>query len=215
MDLELALSGRKHQPIMAEVVRSLTEADVALLATERGIQPSSIKKLTDSHHALARCLAAGMSNAEASSITGYTPSRISVLRDSPLFVELVEHYKKNAESSLADFQGRMLSVGLTALDELKDRLETEPEKIGTATIIEAVKALADRTGHGAQTKSTNVNISVSLASRVAEGRRRAQELSTRVSPHVPDVLGPGRSEDRMSSPSLSPALTQPDVEVES
>lgn len=210
MDLDLPLTGRKSSPVMAEVVRGLTEADVALLATERGVQPSSIKKLTDSHHALARCLAAGMSNAEASAVTGYTPSRVSVLNESPLFAELVDHYRKNAESSLADFQERMHSVGLTALDELKDRLETEPEKIGTATIIEAIKTLADRTGHGPQSKTTNLNVNVSLAERVAEGRRRAQ-LSTRVSPHDPVVLGPGQEQ----SSRLAPALHQPIVDVKS
>lgn len=210
MDLDLPLTGRKTQPILAEVLRSLTEADVALLATERGIQPSSIKKLTDSHHALARCLAAGMSNAEVSAITGYTPSRISVLGDSPLFAELVEHYRKGEDGALADFQARALNVGLTALDELKDRLENEPEKIGTATIIEAVKALADRTGHGPSSKTTNVNLNVSLAERVAEGRRRAQGLSTRVSPS-PSVLGPGHDQ---SSRLTAPALSQSDVDVE-
>lgn len=210
MDLDLSLIGRKSQPILAEIVRSLTEADVALLATERGIQPSSIKKLTDSHHALARCLATGMKDVEASAITGYTPSRISVLRDSPLFAELVSHYHSVPDTTLADFQERMLSVGLTAVEELKDRLENEPEKIGTATLIEAVKSLADRTGHGPQTKSTNLNVTVSLASRVAEGRRRAQ-LSTRVSPHESAVLGPGRGQDL---PSLAPALDQSLVEIE-
>lgn len=212
MDLDLPLIGRKSVPILAEVVRSLTEADVALLQTERSIQPSSIKKLTDSHHALARVLAAGMSNAEASAVTGYTPSRISVLNDSPLFKELVEHYRKSEDGALADFQERMLSVGLTALDELKDRLETEPEKIGTATIIEAVKTLADRTGHGPQSKTTNLNVNVSLASRVAEGRRRAQ-MSTKALLHNPSVLGPGSV--HVLPDTLAPALDQTDVDVPS
>jgi hypothetical protein len=58
LDLEtLGSIGRKSVPCLAEVVRPLTEADRALLATERGIQPSAIKRLTDSHHALARVLA--------------------------------------------------------------------------------------------------------------------------------------------------------------
>lgn len=210
MDLDLPLIGRKPSPVLAEVLRPLTEADVALLATERGVQPISIKKLTDSHHGLARVLAAGMSNAEASAITGYTPSRISVLRDSPLFAELVEHYRGTAEAALGDFQERMLSVGMTALDELKDRLEAEPEKIGTATLIEAVKSLADRTGHGPQSKTTNVNLNVSLAARVAEGRRRAQMSTGRVSPQTPSVLGPGTAN---SPPGLVPGLPQSDVEV--
>lgn len=208
MDLDLPLTGRKHQPILAEVLRSLTEADVALLATERGIQPSSIKRLTDSHHALARCLATGMKDVEASAITGYTPSRISVLRDSPLFAELIEHYRGAEDSALADLQSRMLTTGLMAVQELHERLEAEPEKIGTSVLLEAVKTLADRTGHGPQTKSTNLNVNVSLASRVAEGRKRAQGLSTRVSPHESAVLGPGQESSRLPAPALNQSVVE-------
>ena len=173
LDLDISLLGRKTQPLTAEIVRPLVPADLALLATERGIQPTAIKRLTDSHHALARCIAEGMSHVEASAITGYTPSRISVLLDSPLFAELVAHYRGNKNAALADLHERMLTIGLVAAEELKSRLEDEPEKIGTPTLIEALKTLADRTGHGPQTKTTNVNLNVSLAARVAEGRRRA------------------------------------------
>jgi hypothetical protein len=204
MDLDLesiGLIGRKSIPCLAEVVRPLTEADRALLATERGIQPTSIKKLTDSHHALARVLAEGMKDVEAAAITGYTPSRISVLRDSPLFAELIEHYRANKDTAFGELHERMLTVGLVAVQELAERLETEPEKIGTTTILEAIKTLADRTGHGPQTKSTNLNVNVSLASRVAEGRRRA--MSTQgIAARIPEVLGPEQSD----LPSLAPAF---------
>ncbi len=193
MDLDLdQLIGRKESPVMAEVLRPLGEADIALLAVEKGIQPNAIKRLTDSHHALARCLASGMSAVEASVVTGYTPSRISVLRDSPLFAELVAHYARGEDGALADLQERMLTVGLTAVEELKTRLEEEPEKIGTATLLEAVKTLADRTGHGPQSKTTNLNVNVSLASRVAEGRRRAMSAKV-LSPPAPSALGPEQS----------------------
>lgn len=196
--LDLTLIGRKAQPVMAEPVRPLTEADIALLATERGIQPTALSRLTDRHHALARCLAEGMSHVEAAAITGYTPSRISILNDSPLFSELVAHYRANKDAVLADLHERMLSAGLTAITELAERLESEPEKIGTPTLIEAIKTLADRTGHGPQTKTTNLNVNVSLAARVAEGRKRAA-MSTRPAAAT-DVL---RTEiDAPRSPSL-------------
>lgn len=213
MDLDLPLSGRKHIPIMAEVLRPLTEADVALLATERGIQPSSIKKLTDSHHALARCLAEGMKDVDAAAVTGYTPSRISVLRDSPLFAELIEHYRSNKDAATADLHERMATLGLDLVEELRCRLETEPEKIGTALVLESLKVVADRTGHGPSSKTTNVNLNVSLADRVAEGRRRAQGLSTRVSPHDPVVLGAGSVQ--VLPDKLAPPLEQSTVEVRS
>lgn len=183
MDLDLDildLRGRRTRPVEAEIVRPLTDEDLATLSVERGIQPTEIKRLTDRHHALARLLAEGISDVEAAAITGYTPSRISILKDSPLFSELISHYRANKDKVFADLHERMLSAGLTAVAELTDRLEAEPEKIGTPTLIEAIKTLADRTGHGPQTKTTNVNLNVSLAARVAEGRRRAAE-SARVS----------------------------------
>jgi hypothetical protein len=198
MDLDLDnLIGRKDRPVLAEIVRPLEPADLALLATERGVQPTAIKRLTDSHHALARCLAEGMKDVEAAAITGYTPSRISILRDSPLFAELIEHYRSNKNAVLADLHERMVTAGLVAVQELANRLEDEPEKIATSTLLEAVKTLADRTGHGPQTKSTNVNISLSLAERVAEGRRRAMSALR--------VLGPGQTIDAVAVPALSAA----------
>lgn len=209
LDLEsLASIGRKSVPCLAEVVRPLTEVDRALLATERGIQPSAIKRLTDSHHALARVLAEGMKDAEAAAITGYTPSRISVLRDSPLFAELIEHYRSNKDAAFADLHERMATAGLVAVAELAERLNEEPEKIGTSTLLEAIKTLADRTGHGPQTKSTNLNVNVSLADRVREGRARAATLSPRAAAAALDVLGPGEDQ---SSRTLSPALRSEDV----
>lgn len=204
MDLDIPLIGRKEAPVLAEVLRPLTVADIGLLMTERSTQPNAIKRLTDSHHALARCLATGMKDVEASAVTGYTPSRISVLRDSPLFAELVSHYRSSADPVLADMHERMLSVGLTAVDELRERLESEPEKIGTPTLIEAVKTLADRTGHGPQTKATNLNINVSLAERVAEGRRRAQMSPRLQHPATPiEGLGPGQEPPQQPAPALS------------
>jgi hypothetical protein len=207
MDLDLdsvASIGRKTVPCLAEIVRPLTEADKALLATERGIQPSAIKRLTDSHHALARVLAEGMKDAEAAAITGYTPSRISVLRDSPLFAELIEHYRSNKDAAFADLHERMATAGLVAVAELAERLNEEPEKIGTSTLLEAIKMLADRTGHGPQTKSTNLNVNVSLADRVREGRARAASMSPRVAAASLDVLGPGEDQ---SSRTLPPVLS--------
>lgn len=205
LDLDFDLIGRKESPVLAEALRPLTGADVALLATERSTQPNAIKRLTDSHHALARCLAQGMKDVEASAVTGYTPSRISILRNSPLFAELVSHYQRVGDVALADLQERMLSVGLVAVEELKTRLEEEPEKIGTATLLEAVKTLADRTGHGPQSKTTNLNVNVSLAERVAEGRRRAQ-MSPRALPptNPPDGLGPEKGCLPPPSPALPP-----------
>src|SRR6266576_3734551 len=93
LNLDLNLIGRKTIPVGVEVLRELTSSDIALLATERGIKSSSVQRITDRHHALARCLATGMSATEAGLVTGYTASRISVLRGDPAVEELISFYK--------------------------------------------------------------------------------------------------------------------------
>src|SRR5262245_47529587 len=85
LGLNLHLGGRAAKPVFAQVTRPLREADLALLSSERGIQPVALKRITERHHALARCLATGMSATEASIVTGYSPSRISILKDDPAF----------------------------------------------------------------------------------------------------------------------------------
>lgn len=204
MDLDFPLIGQKERPVLAEAVRPLTEADVAMLATERSIQPSAIKRLTAGHHSLARCLALGMKDVEAAAITGYTPSRISVLRDSPLFAELIAHYTSQADSAVADVQKQLLDLALTGINEIQQRLEDEPEKISTGIVNEITKSALDRAGFGPQSKTTNLNVNVSLAERVAEGRRRA-EMSAR--PPAVEVLGP----EKGSLPQPSLALKSEDV----
>src|SRR5687768_16258292 len=92
LDLDIAATdfiGRKARSVTAEVTRELTRSDLALLKTERGVQPSHIQRLSERHHALARCLASGLSVADACAITGYTPSRVSILKGDPSFEELI------------------------------------------------------------------------------------------------------------------------------
>ena len=61
LGFDIHLGGRAPKPVGAEIMREITQADLALLATERHIQPSHVQRLSDRHHALARCIATGMS----------------------------------------------------------------------------------------------------------------------------------------------------------
>lgn len=207
MDLEeVSLVGRKQQPLRAEIVRELTEADLALLATERGVKPQTVKKLRDSHHAVARCVAQGLTGAETSAITGYTESRVSVLKADPAFQELVAFYAARLdeinEAVYADSQTKIAALKSDVIDELADRLDTEPEKIATETLLDALKITADRTGDGPSTKSTNINVNLDLADRIARGRQRAQ----RTIAAVPSAVAlPGGADAEASLPASAPA----------
>ncbi len=176
LGFDIHLGGRAAKVLNAEVVRELTESDFALLATERGVQPTHVQRITDRHHALARCLATGMSATEAGLVTGYTASRISVLRGDPSFEELISFYQGERAAPVVDLQQRMTSLALDATAELQDRLELDPTSLSTDQLLDTVKLTADRTGHGPQSKTTNLNVNVNLGDRMKAARERVAAL---------------------------------------
>lgn len=171
LGFDIHLGGRAPKAVSAEIIRELTQADLALLATERHIQPSHVQRLTSRHHALARCLATGMSAGEAALCTGYTPSRISVMKGDPAFEELCTFYRSGRSDQVQDLGEKLLSVAHDAATILQERLEDEPEKFNVDALNEIVKLGADRTGFGP--KATQVNVNVNLGDRMKSARERA------------------------------------------
>jgi hypothetical protein len=182
LSLNPRTSGRATRPLEVEVLRPLGASDLALLASERGVQSKPIAKLRDRHHALARCLAQGMTNAEASAVTGYDPSRISILKADPTFQELVAQYTSIEDGLLADFTDRATNLSLSAMNEIADRLEDAPEEFSIPTLLEIVKTTADRTGHAPISKNVNVNVSAGMGDRLAAARKRKQAASALSAP---------------------------------
>jgi len=177
LDLEtISVFGRKRKEITYDVVRPLNEDDFEHLKQERGVQknPSRVRRLSERHRNLARILASGKPDWEAAIITGYTEATVSVLRHDPAFSNLVRHYSEERDLAFLDVQEKMAAVNGTALDELQDRLELEPEAISTPQLLEIVKVTSDRTGNGPQSSNTQVNINVNMASRLEAARKRIQ-----------------------------------------
>jgi hypothetical protein len=160
--------------------------DLALLDLDRGVKPQTIKRLRDAHHSIARCVAQGLSGAEIGVVTGYSQSRISILKGDPAFQELVAFY----QSRLQEIKDTVFTEGLTrlqavrdeAVEVLHDRLAEEPDKFANADLLDVIKATADRTGLGPASKSTNVNVNIDLADRIARGRRRVDQLAALAAP---------------------------------
>lgn len=172
LNLDVSLIGRKPKSLGVEITRELTESDLALLSVERGIQPLSLTRISERHHALARCVASGMTGAEASAITGYTQSRISILKDDPAFQELVAFYRTDKAALVVDLQTRMTALTIDAVDQLHEKVEEG--KLEPEALLDIAKFGADRTGHGPQSRNTNVNVNVNLAGRLADARRRRE-----------------------------------------
>lgn len=144
-DIGPARGGRKREvtPLIIEIVRSLTEEDLAKLQSpdSLGTSPIPIQQLRASHHQLAQILSQGVSDAEAALITGYSPVRISILKSMPAFADLMATYKDLRERTFADTLERMRTLGLSTLDELQERLESNPEKWTNRELMEMADLL--------------------------------------------------------------------------
>lgn len=173
--------GRSPIEVEAEVLRELTVEDLKRLEEPRTAPQTTIKRLGDRHHALARILAAGqLTHNEAAIAAGYEPGRVSILLGDPTFQELVQFYRSMKDEEFRGVHEKLAGVAADALDAIQERLEddTKRDAMPTATLIEIAKMGADRTGHGPTSSSTvNHNIHVGLAERMEAARRKAREAS--------------------------------------
>lgn len=170
--------GRAQARLDVVPVRELTAGDLALLASEREIPsaPPLIQRLRDRHQALARCLAQGMTDNEASIITGYDASRISILKRDPSFRALIDTFAKLEDGLQADFMERTTTLTLTAINNLQEALEDDANPLPASMQLEIAKFGADRTGHAPTQKTFNVNANVDLGSRMSEARKRLAQV---------------------------------------
>lgn len=189
MDLDLGLDlgrvgpGRQAKQITASFLRELEPADLLIPASAVQKAPQ-VTQLRDRHHALARVLATGTSEGEASVVTGYSLSRISILKADPQFQELVAFYRETALEVVADFRQRMAMVGITATEVLSERLEDSPDEVPTGLLNDIVKTMADRTGHApAKGPTAQVSIHVDLQDRMERARARLANFQPRTIEH--------------------------------
>lgn len=137
--------GRPKKPLTAEIERPLNHADLELaLTTERNSKPPELKRITDRHHALARLLAAGTTEGEAAMILGFDISRVSILKNSPAFQELLALYRSEVDREFATTLDHMAGLSRDALLELRERLEDEPEKFSNRELLSVVNDMVDR-----------------------------------------------------------------------
>lgn len=161
LDLILGQLPAPKPPLVLGSPRELSLGERAALDEPRGITAAPLKELRQSHHNLARLLAQGLKAVEISSITGFSQSRISILKNDPAFKELVCHYTAQKDSAFADILGQLKSLSADALAELQTRLHDSPQDISANQLMALLELTLDRTGHAVTQKiqTTNVNIS--------------------------------------------------------
>lgn len=146
---KLAGPGRRALPLDFEMTRELEPADFhALATTDRGMEPPQLQRITDRHHALARLLASGVSEGEAALTLSYDISRVSILKNSPAFQELMALYRREVDREFATMLEHMAGLGKDALLELRDRLEEAPQKFSNRELLSVATDMADRADIG-------------------------------------------------------------------
>lgn len=158
--------------------RELKATDVLGLGARARVQPEPIARVSMRHHALAKCIALGMSSHEASLSTGYCIARISILKGDALFQELVEFYREQTVDAFKANSEGLHGLTSEALGEIRRRLEDEPDKISTRELVSIAQLAADRSGHGPQ--STHVSVDISLSERMQRARERMKTIEGEV-----------------------------------
>lgn len=122
--------GRKGSPVAPpQFLRDLLPEDIQLLAeppAEGSLAPvPAIRRMRQSHHLVARLFAEGRKAVEISQITGKSQSWLSTLQRDPAFEELIAYYGGQVEKVYTNVHERLATVGLTALEEIQERLDDD------------------------------------------------------------------------------------------
>ena len=154
---------KPNSPVIRDI-RPMTRADLESLR-----QPSArtrIAKLRDQHHIMARLFVSGLTNAEVAAETGYTIARVSVLRNSPAMMELVERYRaddhdewRKSRDATYEYMHRIRVKGLRIIEDALEDEEVKPE-----FALKVFDSMADRTEY--HRKSTKENINIDFAARL-------------------------------------------------
>lgn len=173
--------GRGRPPKRPNVteVKELTEEEVAALPEQGKV--NNVVRIRDSHHAVAKLFAMGLRPKEVAEISGYSLSRISMLRRSPMMDNLINEYRNlettewlEARDEYYDTitRGRVMAARLT-VDKLA---EMEPEDISFRELIMIHSDFADRTGYPKRQLAINVNVDFAAKLDRAVERSKAQKL---------------------------------------
>ena len=124
---------------------------------------AAVKAFKDSHHLVARLLAAGLRPGEVAERAGYSGTRISVLLGDPSFQNLIAEYRREETIAFAltrdDYYERATRARNIALRLVEDKLaDVDPDDVTIRELMGIHDSLADRTGYGKRSTVTIVNI---------------------------------------------------------
>lgn len=151
-------------------VRSMVKADIEYLR-----QPSArvrIAKLSDTHHIIARLIVSGLTLTEIAAETGYSITRISILKQAPAMQELIARYRADDHDQWKEkrdnYYAYVESAGKKSWRKIIEKLDADDEnevsEIPFRDLLKIADSSADRVGY--HRKSTKENINIDFAARL-------------------------------------------------
>lgn len=167
---------RKAKPLFGQVVRQIDSRDLEELMEPTNIPVDKpVQAIRHAHHQLAQLLAKGVSQSEISAITGYSPSYVSSIKTMPMVQELIVHYEQQREQQFVDVVERMKVLGISAIEELQQRLMDDPAGWTKRELVELAKCMTGdaasvgRAGGGQSGPTTPpVSLSIQFVTPVAQ-----------------------------------------------
>lgn len=154
--------GKLAKPPRILAVRVLSREDLGVLKEKGNRAPARIKQFRDTHHRLARLVAAGYRNEEIMRQTGYSATRLCALKEDPAFRELVANFRDKIDTAFIDeFAETSMSNMVRAERQIEHHLDAADETgelLPLKTLMGLTSDRADRFGYGKKTLNTNVNI---------------------------------------------------------
>lgn len=212
MRLQKSKRAVTHNPEILGV-RPLARSELSVLAQPR--PTNSLKRLRDTHHRVARAVAAGLRNHVVAEVTGYTVQRVSMLMNDAAFMELVAHYRAMINAEFVDAADPVIDYmrtnAMKAAAMLSDKLDEamdNGEFLPTRDLLGIQELGFDRTGYGKVNKNVNVNVDFAanleaMRKRAAEVERKRAAKSPVIEAHVPPAPAP-QSPQGGGPPALSP-----------
>lgn len=149
--------------------RPLTRADLARLPNERQ-ENGIVQKLRSHHHRIARLDAAGVKTGEICEICAISYKRLSTLRETPAYEELVSQYRKTVDESFAQAQDEFHRASMSnmmraelMIEDHFDEAEASGELIPLKTLLAVTSDRADRFGYPKGSVVAKVNMGDQLA----------------------------------------------------
>lgn len=145
--------------------RPLTPTDLSAL--ERApVDGRGIKKLRGSHHRVALLLAAGYREQQVAEMVGYSPQRVTTLKQDPAFADLMAYYQNEVDENTREELDLYYSIAIAnrikSARMIGDKLDAiEDAGLDTVSLRELVTVhsdFADRTGYPKRSVAVNVNV---------------------------------------------------------